>query len=63
MGVDGVRGDLGEVPVESVAAEPGLSWAGSACDHRLEDGAARLTAVLHETSWVLVPKQSRRQWE
>jgi hypothetical protein len=43
LGVAGVRGELGAVlPVESVTAEPGLSWTGAACCHRLTDGCARL---------------------
>lgn len=45
VGVDGVSGELGDAPVESVAAEPGLLREVCACDHRLVGGIARLTMV------------------
>lgn len=55
VGVDGVLGELGDAPVESVAAEPGLLRGACACDHRLVDGIARLSMWVLRTRWEDTP--------
>lgn len=63
MGLEGVRGEFGVAPVESVPAELGLPRVFCDCGHRPTDWIATLSVLCMGTSWGLLPKQSQRRAE